>query len=69
MRGFGWIGLGLGLLVGDLVTWCVVVTCGWVGVSKTVLELVAGLVGWVVVRVACVWFSFGLTASSFAVLW
>lgn len=28
-----------------------------------------GLVEWVVVRVVCVWFSFGLTASSFAVLW
>lgn len=41
----GWIGLGLGLLVGDLVTWCVVVTCGWVGVSKTVLELVGGFGG------------------------
>lgn len=40
--GFWWIGLGLGLLVEDLVAWCVVVTCGWVGVSKTVLELVGG---------------------------
>lgn len=65
---FGRIGLGLGLMGGDLVTWCVVVTCGWVVVSKTVLELDVGFDRWVVVRVACVWFSFGLTASSSAVL-